>query len=259
MTRALSGLTSAELEARQARSQRGFYRALGGGSPGARLAELDGVQATCVPARPWFSIFNSVFYDRVEALRDSLAELESLYREAGVEAWCVWVPPGDDAGAALLAASGFARDSTPLRMAAPIAELDLEPRLPVQLVNEPSWQVVARCNDRAHGVLPDWSMAAVFSTMDDPCSSLHALEEGGEIVAALIAREHEGDCYFWFVATVPEAQRRGLGTELMRHALREARARGAKTTSLESTAAGEQLYAKLGYRPLGRYEMWEHR
>jgi hypothetical protein len=45
----------------------------------------------------------------------------------------------------------------------------------------------------------------------------------------------------------------------MRHAMREARGRGCETTTLESTQMAEPMYAKLGYRALGRYEMWERR
>ena len=52
-----------QLRRRQAASQRAFYRAMASGSPGASLLELQGVQATLVPVREWFSIFNSVFYD----------------------------------------------------------------------------------------------------------------------------------------------------------------------------------------------------
>ena len=77
------------------------------------------------------------------------------------------------------------------------------------------------------------------------------------VASALVAREQHGDCYFWFVATVPEAQRRGLAGELMRCALRDARARGSETTSLESTPAGEHLYGTLGFRALGRMGRWE--
>lgn len=77
--------------------------------------------------------------------------------------------------------------------------------------------------------------------------------------AALIAREHNRDCYFWFAATIPEARGRGLASELMRHALRSARQRGCTTTTLESTKMAETLYGKLGYKALGRYAMWELR
>jgi hypothetical protein len=45
----------------------------------------------------------------------------------------------------------------------------------------------------------------------------------------------------------------------MRTALREARERGCTTTCLEATARGEPVYARLGYRPLGRLGMWELR
>jgi ribosomal protein S18 acetylase RimI-like enzyme len=124
---------------------------------------------------------------------------------------------------------------------------------------DPSWELVARVNDRSHGVLEPWTMAAVFSTMCDPASHLHVARKDGEAIAALIAREHEGDCYFWFVATVPEAQRSGTASELMRHALREARRRGCTTSTLESTMVAEATYRRLGYRALGRYEMWEAR
>jgi ribosomal protein S18 acetylase RimI-like enzyme len=249
----------ATLAARQAQSQRGFYRALAGGSPEAQLIELEGVQATVIPARPWFSIFNSTFYANGNTLEAALPALGRGYAKAGVMAWSVWVLSEDQPAGSLLDAAGFVCAATPLRMAASIAQIDLEERIELDFVGDPSWEMVARCNDRAHGVLEDWTMAAVFQSMDDAPSHLHAARADGGVVAALIAREHDGDCYLWFVATVPEAQRMGIGAELVRRALIDARGRGCQTTSLESTAAGERLYTKLGYRSLGRYERWERR
>ena len=232
---------------------------LGAASSGARLFELPGLQATIVPVRPWFSIFNSVLYEEPRALEQALPALADEYERAGVGAWTVWVPPGGSEARDVLTAAGHVCDSTPMLMAAPISAIDLESRTGLDLVPGPSWRDIAICNDRAHGVLEPWSMAAVFETAEDPASHLYAARLGGEIASALIAREHERDCYFWFVATVPEAQRRGLGSELMRHALREARARGCETTTLESTKAGEPGYSRLGYESFGRCEMWERR
>jgi ribosomal protein S18 acetylase RimI-like enzyme len=114
-------------------------------------------------------------------------------------------------------------------------------------------------NDSAHGVLEPWSKAAVFERMDDPASHLYVARHEGAPASALIAREHDGDCYFWFVATAPDAQGHGIAGELMRHALREASLRGCTTSSLESTRVAEAMYEHLGYKPLGRYEMWESR
>ena len=244
---------------RQAASQRAFYRMLAAASPEARLFELHGVQATIVPVRPWFSVFNSVLYEDARSLQEALPIVAEEYERAGVGAWTVWVPPNDRKAKDVLKAAGHLCDSTPMLMAAPISAIDLQSRIQLDVLERPTWDDVARCNDRAHGVLEPWSMAAVLERAEDPDSHLYALACEGSVASALIAREHNGDCYFWFVATAPEAQRRGLASELMRRALRDAQSRGCDTTTLESTKAGEAVYARLGYAALGRFEMWERR
>lgn len=254
------GVTDDQLRRKQAASQRGFFRALAAGSEASRLYEADGgVQATLAPVRPWFSIFNPVVYEDPAKLGAALPHLDREYDAAGSKAWSVWVPPGDEEAPRSLRHFGLVPDSTPMLMAAPIDETDREARRTLDLHPEPTWEMVARCNDRAHGVLEEWSMAAVFADMNDPATHLHVALDRGEVASALLAREHDEDCYFWFVATVPEARGRGLASELVRHALREARGRGCRTTTLESTAMAETTYARLGFRPLGRYCMWEHR
>lgn len=251
-------LSATELARSHQESQRGFYRALATGSRGARLLELaGGVQATIAPIREWFSIFNSVLYLDAAALLAAHSELAGAYEAAGVRAWTVWVPPQDEATGEALASLGHKLDSTPMRMWAAIDAIDLEPRRTLDLDPEPSWQTVARVNDRAHDVLEDWSMAAVFERMEDPVSHLYVAREAGEPVAALIAREHERDCYFWFVAADPGAQRKGFGSELMRTALRAARDRGCTSTSLESTKVAERMYRALSYGATGRFGLWE--
>lgn len=247
------------LRARHRSSQRSFYRALAGGSPGARLLELGTVQATLVPVREWYSIFNSVFYEAPDDLKRNLDELVAAYSTAGVKAWTVWVPPSDSDTGPFLQSQGHQLDSTPLLYAAEIQSLDLTPAIELDLEPDPTWLLVAQINDRAHGVLEPWSMSAVFENMADPASHLHVARSDGAPAAALIAREQDTDCYFWFVATVPEARGQGLASELMRHALRAARERGCTTTTLESTKMAEPLYRNLGYKALGRYAMWERR
>lgn len=248
-----------ELRRRQASSQRGFFRTIASASAEARLLELPGVQATIVPVRPLFPFFNSVFYDDVRSLEDALPALAREYASAGVSTWSVWVPPGDERANDLLDSAGHIWESSPLLMATPIGDVDLDPDSLHALVPEPSWEDVARCNDLAHGVPERWTMAAAVERATDPACHLYALAREGAVVSALVAREQDGDCYFWFVATVPEAQGHGLASALMRHALRNARERGCTTTTLESTPAGERVYARLGYRAFGRYRMWERR
>jgi ribosomal protein S18 acetylase RimI-like enzyme len=53
------------------------------------------------------------------------------------------------------------------------------------------------------------------------------------------------------VATLPAHQRKGYGEAVMRHALAVAqRDHGVEQTILQSTAAGNRLYQRMGYRPL---------
>jgi ribosomal protein S18 acetylase RimI-like enzyme len=247
------------LRVRQKQSQRAFYCAMADGSAGSELLVIDSVQATLVPVREWYSIFNSVVYDHPADLERAHPDLATRYAESGVKAWTVWVPPDEPEAGAILQGRGHVLDSTPMLFAASISTLDIEPKSELDLDPTPTWELVGRINDRAHGVLEPWSMAAVFETMNDPASHLHIACHHGAPAAALIAREHEGDCYFWFVATAPEAQGQGIASELMRHALRDASQRGCTTTTLESTKVAEAMYEHLGYMPLGRYEMWERR
>jgi ribosomal protein S18 acetylase RimI-like enzyme len=254
-----SALDELELQRRQAASQRHFFRIIASASRGARLFELGDVQATIVPVRPAFSFFDSVFYEDADALEQALPALASTYAGEDVTAWTVWVRPGDSRARSIVEAAGHVFDSGPTLMAAPVDAIDLDDPVELGLLEAPSWAEVARCNDRAHGVPDAWSMAAAFEQVDDRASHRYAIARDGEVVSTLVAREQDGDCYFWFVATLPEAQGQGLARGLMCHALREAARRGATTTTLESTRAGEALYTGLGYQPFGRYELWERR
>ena len=61
------------------------------------------------------------------------------------------------------------------------------------------------------------------------------------------------------MGTLEAARGRGLATSLMRRALADARERGCTTTTLVATKMGHPVYARLGYRDLGRVQMWERR
>jgi ribosomal protein S18 acetylase RimI-like enzyme len=248
------------LGARHARSQRAAYRAIAEGSPGARAVELPGgVQAAVVPARPDRSVFNAVLFQEPAALLTAHEELTALYARAGVRAWTVWTRPGDEATPKALAAAGHVHDGQPMLMAARLDELDLEPAAGIELARTDAWEALARCNDAAYGLAPEQGFTAALGGVRAPAARAWVALEDGRPVAAAGTLVHQGDCYFVFVATVPAAQGRGLASELMRRGLRDGRERGCTTTSLEATARGEPVYARLGYRSLGRMGMWERR
>jgi ribosomal protein S18 acetylase RimI-like enzyme len=70
--------------------------------------------------------------------------------------------------------------------------------------------------------------------------------------AAALAYDFGDDCGIYNVGTVEKARRRGLGTALTAAQVHDARARGCRTASLQSTQMAERVYAAVGFRDLGR-------
>jgi ribosomal protein S18 acetylase RimI-like enzyme len=251
------------LRARHGASQRALYAAVTPATAGGRVLELAGgaVQAAITPAVPGVSLFNAVVYDEGAALLGARDELAAIYDGAGVQAWTVWVRPGDEVVAAGLRAAGHVHDGRPLLMGAELGVMDLDPRdgLELDLDPAPSFAVLADLNDAAYGA-PAGTFAPAVAGLGDAGPRAWLARAGGRPVAALSVALHDGDAYVWLVATAPEARGRGLASELLRGALRAARDEaGATTTTLEATAMGEGVYRRLGYRDLGRLGMWEHR
>jgi GNAT superfamily N-acetyltransferase len=248
------------LAARQLVGQRGLYRSLGERTLGSAVVERPGgVLAAIVPARPDRSVFNSVLYEDPDALLAVRDELDAAYAAAGVSAWTVWVRPEHEALRPALEAAGHAFDGQPMLMAAEIGQLDLEPRAELDLDPAPTWEGLARLNDLAYGIDRAVSFEAVFAGYDDPRGRLYLARVDGEPAAGVGTLGVDGTCEIVFVATAPAARGRGLSSELMRTALRAAREMGCDVTTLEATAMGEPVYARLGYRSLGRLAMYELR
>ena len=101
---------------------------------------------------------------------------------------------------------------------------------------------------RYEGLPPDFLAAA-----DHAAFHVLAAREDGEIVAAALAYDHSDDCGIFNVSTLERARRRGLGTAITLAQLHAAKARGCRTASLQATPMAERLYARLGFRDLGRH------
>src|SRR4051812_44777168 len=253
-------MDDAELARRQLASQRAAMAALAADSPGGFVVEPAGGVTACVsPARPERSIVNSVVYDDPAALVASLPALRVAYEDAGIHAWTVWMRPGHESVAAALGEAGHRLDATPRLMAASIEAMDLEQQTELDLDPEPSLADAAHLNDAAYGIPPEGSFDAVLRDPLGPGWHLYVAREGGRPAACLFTRVHDADCWIGLVATAPEARGRGLASELLRVALRDARDAGASTTSLEATKLGRGVYARIGFRDLAELQMWERR
>jgi predicted N-acetyltransferase YhbS len=233
-----------------------FYRLCGAASEGAHTIERDGVLAAVVPAAPERAVANGVAYRSPDALEAAYEELAEAYREIGAK-WTVWVWPEDDAAARFLESRGHVLDAQPAAM---LHDLDgVERPSPDAL---PDWTadgdlaVVGPLNDRAYAFGTD-SFTRVLRTLPPDATRIYVARDGGEPVGCLLTTDHDGNTDVESVAVVPEARGRGISGNLLRHALADAVERGSETSTLVSTRLGYPVYERVGFRPLGRFSMWE--
>lgn len=236
-----------------------FYRVLGSASPSARVVEADGVLACFVPVARERSYPNAVLYDDATALARAYPALEAAYAEAGVRAWTVWVPAGDEQAIGFLRMRGHVHDAAPTAMA---RELTGVARPPAGTLDE--WTsagdpaTLGVLNDRAYA-FGDRAFEQAYANAHSADSRVYVGSVGGTAVTCLCASWHDANCAIDAVATTPEARGSGLSGQLLAHALVDAAESGATTTTLIATALGRPVYERAGYRSIGTREMWERR
>jgi GNAT superfamily N-acetyltransferase len=249
-------MNDAALYGRLRTSLHGFCTMLGDGSEESRTIALDGVIAAVVPATPERSVCNSVTYEEPEALARALEPLAEAYDRAGVKAWTVWVPEDDGRAQQVLEQAGHHLDATPAAMALELERLECEAPGGVELDPEPDISDVGRINDLSYGHGSEFEHAL---TRRPPNLHVWVARVDGRPAACAGAVHTGGDCGIYLVATVPEARGRGLARDLVTLALLHGREAGCTTASLQATAMGKPVYARLGFRDLGPIGMWERR
>jgi ribosomal protein S18 acetylase RimI-like enzyme len=233
-----------------------FYRLCGGASPRAQALERDGVLAAVVPAAPERAVANAVVYRGPDALEAAYEDVAAAYREIGAK-WTVWVHPDDDAAARFLEGRGHVLDAQPAAM---IHDLDGVERPSQDALSD--WTAegelaeVGPLNDRAYGFGTD-SFTRILQTLPSDATHVYLARDDAEPVGCLLMTDHDGNSDVEAVAVLPEARGRGISGNLLRHALADAAERGLETSTLVSTALGYPVYERIGFRPLGRFTMWE--
>jgi GNAT superfamily N-acetyltransferase len=251
-------VTDETLHARTLDSLRSFCTLIASGTTDSRVLAFDGLSASIAPHARAGSAANSVVYENSESLVESLDRLAIAYEEAGVESWCVWVPEGDRHVTSRLAGAGYELTDTRTAMGLELERLggEMDGRLessPVATIGE-----VAMINDRAYGYAG--SFAHTLARLPADAALLYVLRAGDDPAACLMALDEGEDCGLYLVATVPEAQGRGLATALTMRALVDGRKRGCTTSTLQANPTSESFYLRLGYRQLGVLELWhKHR
>ena len=236
-------------------SMRSFWLANARASRGGSALELSGVWAAIAPAMPERSVVNCVVYKDARALAAALAEVAAAYDEAGVNAWTVWVDERDVDAQSLLGGAGHVLDAAPMgqeldldRVVAPgDGELEL-----LESSTPADWDPIV---ETSYG-WPGFAQAmADFFDGFHPYAALH----DGRPAACLGIWDHGDDAHVQLVATAPHARGRGLASRLLHRALLDARERGCTVSRLQATKMGQPVYSRLGYRDVGRVQMWERR
>jgi GNAT superfamily N-acetyltransferase len=221
-------------------TMRSAFRAWGG-----RWFDRDGVSAVAMPTVPERSLFNAVVYERGADVAAVYDELESLF--AG--AWTVWVPDDDEPTARFLESKGHKLDAHPAAMLHDLTGVERD-----AAVRPATVELLGSVNEAAYP-WRDGSVKRATAEIRAGDFNLHSLEDASVVGI----HDCDGDAGVFFMATLPEAQGRGLATRLLRHALAEARERGCEISTLQATPWGEPVYERLGYSTFTRMQMWERR
>jgi GNAT superfamily N-acetyltransferase len=240
----VSRFTDAELYLRGRDTLLASWEAYACGAVGAAVKRFPGVAAAVFPEEPERAVYNNALLERdlgPGERAEALDAMQSVYAAAGLTSFAAWVHESDRAMRGELEQRGYTLDTTTRAMGMALDEIRL-PRPTIEL-GAADWGEYLSMD----GLPPDFLAAA-----DHAAFHLLVARADGELVAVALAYDFAGDCGIYNVGTVERARRRGLGTALTTAQVYDARARGGRTASLQSTQMAERVYAAVGFRDLGR-------
>lgn len=227
-------------------------------APNGRLVKLDGVEAAVLPATPSSAVLNSVVYLDEGALAAALDELVSIYDGAQVAAWTVRVPARDFKARRLLKRNGhrFAASATAMGRRLEGVERPPPSALEDWTASGDPRAMTDLC-DRVFGF--GTAISRTYSGLSGDSGRVYVAYVDQTPVSTLLTCVRGENCCVVWVATAPEARRRGLSTALLKHALADAAESGCRTSTLVASPMGKPGYRRLGYHDLGPVEQWEWR
>jgi ribosomal protein S18 acetylase RimI-like enzyme len=240
----LGTLTDAELRRRGSETLVASWEEYARGARGAAVLRRDGAAIAVFPDGPERDVYNNALLEPYLAARevaDAVDAIEGAYTDAGVGRFAAWVHESDAAARSELGRRGYPVVEVTRAMGMALDDIRLP--LPDVELGPPDWSEYLRIV----GVPTDFLAGADRSAYHVVVARL-----GGENVAAAMAFERDGDCGIYNVGTLEHARRRGLATSLTTVLAYRALARGCLTASLQSTPAAERVYARVGFRDLGR-------
>jgi GNAT superfamily N-acetyltransferase len=238
-------LTDAALYRRGLETLTASWQAYARCSRNAGVHRLPGVTAAVFPADPERGVYNNAVLDpslnaveRAHAVED----MEAAYAVARIDGFAAWAHQADSAMRSDLERRGYTLDSTTRAMGMPLD--DIRPSQPELDLRPLEWSDYLRVFDLPAGLLAEGDRDTLQLTV--------AWLDGQPVTSALTF-DLAGDCGIYNIGTLSHVRRRGLATALTAHLLYEARARGCRSASLQSTPMAERVYASVGFRDLGQF------
>jgi ribosomal protein S18 acetylase RimI-like enzyme len=218
------------------------------GASGAAVRRLPGVDVAVFPDEPERLVYNNSLIARgltAAERSEALDAIEAAYAAAGVTRFAAWVHENDHGMRDAVEERGYTLEESTRAMAIALDDLTIpEPEL--DLVPA-AWSEYLRFLGGFGGV-----SSGLLAGTDPRAFHVLLARIGGEDVATAIAIDVDDDCGIYNLATIEHARRRGLGTALTALHLHQARRRGCRTATLQSTEMAERLYASVGFRDLGQ-------
>jgi ribosomal protein S18 acetylase RimI-like enzyme len=237
-----------DLYARGVETMLVFWASYADGAGGAAVHCLPGITTAVFPLPPEGELYNNALLERDLSgpeRADAIDAMEASYATAGIVRFAAWVHEQDRAMCDDLERRGYVVDTSTRAMAmvldgARLPDVDID-------LGAPDWSEYLR-------VL---GVPGLLAGADPDAFHVLTARLDGETVATAMAFDHDGDCGVYNVTTHEHARQRGLGTGLTAALLRDARARGCQTASLQSTEMAERVYTGVGFRDLGRIIEYE--
>lgn len=196
-----------------------------------------------------------------------LARADDFFQRAG-RGYGFWIVASRDVRmASHLRETGFDQFADDPHMIASVNELPPLPRLGVRLTTvatEADRRSFVECASQSFhdlGVTPAiWPSVypSLESVRGDDVVTVVATDSTRPVAAAMGYLDR-GVCEVIHVGTVPPARGRGLGAAVTTFVVAEAAERGATHAVLQSTKMGLEVYRRLGFREIDRYQLFLRR
>jgi GNAT superfamily N-acetyltransferase len=215
------------------------------GAVGASVRRIPGAALAVFTQEPESLVYNNALLDLVlvqDERAATVARMEEEYADAHVDRYAAWVHEGDSAMREDLEARRYVVTESTRAMGIALEFLEVQrPELDVEHAAWPDYVALL-------GLGEDFQ---AYANPDAYVVRIAMLD--GKPAAVGMSYDHDGDCGIYNVTTLDHARGRGIGTALTAHLLHAARDRGCTTSTLQSTPMAEGVYARLGFRDLGRY------